>query len=69
MTTLKDYYVIVGNIGRINCRHSKHAHSVFNDYREISKSCKGRAGGESVTLWCGEDLLKEHVGRLDREEP
>ena len=55
--------VIVGNIGTVyDGPYGVDADRAFHEYREQSRSGYGRAGGESVTLMCNGEILREHYG-------
>lgn len=59
----KNYTVIVGNIGTVyNGGGKKTALKDYREYVEQSKSGRGRAGGESVTLFEDGFVIKEHIG-------
>jgi hypothetical protein len=45
-----EYVVVVGNIGNIPCEDRKEAKETYDSYVLQSKTKKGRAGGEPVTL-------------------
>jgi hypothetical protein len=62
------YEVIVGNVGTIYSGYSKaEALHRYDTYVEISESCVGRAGGESIVLMVDGDISKEHEGRRSIE--
>jgi hypothetical protein len=55
--------VIVGNIGTVYDGASMSAASeTYRDYVMMSKSERGRAGGESVTMFKDGDIVREHAG-------
>jgi hypothetical protein len=57
------YEVIVGNIGTVYDGASMSAASeTYRDYVMMSKSERGRAGGESVTMFKDGDIVREHAG-------
>lgn len=57
------YEVIVGNIGTVYDGASMSAASeTYRDYVMMSKSERGRAGGESVTMLKDGDIAREHAG-------
>lgn len=59
--------VIVGNIGTVyDGPYGVDADLAFSHYCEQSRSGYGRAGGESVTLMCNGEILREHYGENDR---
>lgn len=60
-----EYEVIVGNVGSVYAGTSqREAHKRFTDYVLISKSGRGRAGDEDVTLLRDNEIIREHVGPL-----
>lgn len=60
-----DYSVIVGNIGTVRSDVTEEeARKVFADYVKQSKSGRGRAGSEPVTLMKGEEIVEEHTPDL-----
>jgi hypothetical protein len=62
------YQVIVGNIGTVITTDNKtDAEAAFNEYKAQSESNVGRAGGEPVTLFQDDEIVKEHYGTLDNE--
>lgn len=48
--TRSEYSVVVGNIGNIPCANKNEAKEVYDDYVLQSKSKKGKAAMEPVTL-------------------
>ena len=63
------FEVIVSNVGRVfEGWRENDARKCFNEYARISKANYGRAGGESVGLYCDGDIVKEYIGELQREE-
>ena len=62
------YQVIVGNIGTVYDGDSwNEAKKTYGEYKRISQSGVGRAGGESVTLMDGEEIKYEHFGDQDTD--
>ena len=59
------YVVSVGNIGNIEEEGKFDAIDTFNWYVNASKSNKGRAAGESVILFCNDEIIKEYNGAND----
>ena len=60
---MKTYEVIVGNIGSVHEGHNrKEAEKVFTFYVKDSKTCLGRSGGESVTLFQDGEPIRDHEG-------
>jgi len=60
------YSVVVGNIGTVYDGTSRlFALRAFNEYRRQSRTGRGRAGGESVTMFTNDEPTAEHVGSLD----
>ena len=64
----KEYVVNVGNIGNITCDTRKEAEQVYNKYVAMSKSGKGRAGNEHVSLMIDGEPVKEHFADTSNEE-
>jgi len=61
----KQYSVIVGNVGNVLETTSRdEAVKTYGEYKRISISGVGRAGGEDVTLFCNDEPLYEHFGAL-----
>lgn len=57
------YRVIVGNIGEVCSTDGRNeAVKAYGSYKRDSQANYGRASGESVTLFDGEDILYEHIG-------
>lgn len=57
------YEVVVGNIGSVHEGSDREeAEDAFYEYVEQSKKRRGRASGEDVALFEGEDIINEHVG-------
>lgn len=55
------YQVIVGNIRTVcTTLNEKEAKDTFHEYKMASKSGKGRAGGEDVTLTKDGEPIKEY---------
>lgn len=60
--------VIVGNIGTVyDGDILVEAEQAFRTYVKKSKSGKGRAGGESVVMMRGEEILQEYKGTRSDE--
>lgn len=58
---MSTYQVIVGNIGQVyGGEDMQQALRVFSDYRHISESNMGRAGGEDVILLANSEPFAEH---------
>jgi hypothetical protein len=58
------YTVIVGNIGTVYFgADKKKANQIFDEYVGQSESGRGRASGETVTLFDCEEILREHFGK------
>jgi hypothetical protein len=65
MTEYTDYRVIVSNVGTVYTgKDYAAAYAQFIEYRSMSQSLVGRAGGESVTLIGGDDIVLEYHGKL-----
>ena len=59
------YTVVVGNIGMIlETNHHTVAVRTFQDYVMLSSNNAGRAAGEDVTLFRGDEPLLEYTGDL-----
>lgn len=66
---IEEYSVIVGNIGTVcTTTDLEEAERVFKVYEEQSKSEVGRAGGENVTMFLGDEIHKEFFGSLSDTE-
>lgn len=64
-----NWQVIVGNVGTVYDGPSRRdAYATFNSYRADSKSGRGRAAGEPVTLMRGGDVFREHSVEQCRTE-
>jgi hypothetical protein len=59
------YNLIVGNVGEIPYKNKKNAMQNYNDYVLLSKKGKTRAAGESVTLFCNDEIIKEYIGSIN----
>jgi hypothetical protein len=64
-----NYEVVVGNIGKV------YSGSVVSDaimtfiaYYDQSTQNRGRAAGESVTMFQDGEPIKEHIGSVDQQE-
>lgn len=62
------YSVVVGNIGTV-CDHEcyDNAYDTYRRYVKQSKENSGRAAGESVTLFHGEEIAEEYEGTLSAD--
>ena len=61
------YEVTVGNIGSVTLTDNEdEAYKDFSTYLEQSKHGRGRASGESVTLWEDGEPILEHRGRASK---
>jgi hypothetical protein len=61
----ESYSVVVGNIGQVHSGSNRaEAIKEYDDYVKASKSNKGRAGGEDVTLFCGREIERSHTGSV-----
>ena len=64
----KQYSVIVGNVGEVLTTTNKNeAIKTYGEYKCISVSGVGRAGGEDVCLFCDNEPLYEHFGVLHND--
>jgi len=62
------YEVVVGNVGSVySGQDMASGLRKFSDYVNASKAEVGRAGGESVTLLCDGEIIKEYVGTIDAD--
>lgn len=69
MTTQTFFDVTVGNIGLVYSGPSLfEADAAFSAYRRASIDNIGRAAGETVTMFKNSEILREHVGTIEREE-
>ncbi len=63
------YDVIVGNIGTVySGTNHRDARLHARTYIDQSKSERGRAGGESVTIFKNGEITEEYIGTHDKEE-
>jgi hypothetical protein len=63
------YQVIVGNIGTVyDGDNMIDANRDFGTYKRQSQSGRGRAGGETVTLFDNDEIKFEHIGEQDAQE-
>lgn len=61
--------VVVGNLGTTYLGSSmKTALEHYREYRQQSKTGYGRVAGENVTLLLNNEILKEYVGTLSKNE-
>lgn len=62
-TRKQNYQVIVGNVGMVyDGPSAEEARSKFDVYVELSKSHVGRAGGEDVTIFLNDEIVREFAG-------
>jgi hypothetical protein len=62
------YQVLVGNIGTVYTgKDRSEADRLFAVYVEQSQSLRGRAGGEPVTLFEDNEIIREHEGEVRDE--
>ena len=60
------FEVVVGNIGTVYSGNNfMVASSKYSAYVENSKSGKGRAGGEAVTMFHNGEIRYEHAGETE----
>jgi hypothetical protein len=65
MAKRSDYEVHVSNVGQVYRGGSQRKALIeFNAYVAISKEGRGRAGGESVTLFKDGEVFREFYGEL-----
>lgn len=63
------YELIVGNIGTVYTGDDRaEADRLFDHYVAQSKSERGRAGGEDVTLFEDGEPIREHTGSLSQND-
>lgn len=67
MKSSKIYVVNVGNIGNMEYRSKKLAEECYTTYVTLSKTNQTRAAGESVVLFCNNEIIKEYIGTIDQE--
>ena len=61
------YSVVVGNIGTVWSGDEREtAEAYFTDYALQSRTLEGRAGGESVVLFCDDSILREQSAKERR---
>lgn len=61
------YEIMVGNIGLVyHGTNENEANETFHEYVGQSKSGYGRAAGETVTMFFGDDIVREHFGTIDQ---
>lgn len=59
------YSVVVGNIGTVYDGADRgEAQTKFMSYVDASMAPTGRAAGETVTLFCDDDVIGEHIGSI-----
>jgi len=64
----KQYSIIVGNVGTVlETTNRNEAVRTYGEYKRISISGVGRAGGEDVVLTCNDEPLYEHFGALHND--
>lgn len=60
------WQVVVGNVGTVyDGDHRPTAMSTYIAYRAASRTNKGRAAGEQVTLMRDDDVYRQHEGTHD----
>ena len=62
------YNLVVGNIGNIDYSNKRLAIIDFNEYKDQSIKNYGRAGGEDVILFEGDNILMEYYGTINSED-
>jgi hypothetical protein len=64
-----NYAVLVGNIGTAHTGNNRaQAIKEYREWKAISESNRGRAAGESVTLYCDGEPILEHLGTMEVEQ-
>jgi hypothetical protein len=59
------YNLLVGNIGNISYTNKNDAIKDYNHYVKISKKIITRCAGESVALFCNDEIIKEYIGSIN----
>jgi hypothetical protein len=63
-----NFQVVVGNIGTVYSGNQlRVALETYRDYRKLSKEERGRAGGEPVTLFHNNEIMREYIPEVGRE--
>ena len=63
---MKQYSLVVGNIGEVwSGNNPIDAQKEYGEYKRLSVARYGRAAGESVTLFCDNEIELEHIGEQD----
>lgn len=63
------YQVVVGNVGVVyEGTNGFTANVEYNQYVAISKTGKGKAGGETVTMIKNQEIHKEFIGAVESQE-
>lgn len=65
MKSKNKYIVNVGNIGNIDYTNKQLALDCYSTYVSLSKKGITRAAGESVFLFCNDEIVKEYTGTND----
>ena len=61
----KIYVVNVGNIGNMEYTNKKLAIDCYKTYVTLSMNNETRAAGESVVLFCNDDIVMEYQGSTE----
>ena len=63
------YSVIVGNVGTVyEGVNGFTAYQTYDEYVGLSKRNTGRCAGEDVTLFNNNEIEREYIGTLNRED-
>ena len=58
---MREYTVTVGNVGNVHTGSNPvDAARVYGEYKRLSQAGHGRAGGESVVMFCDGEPMHEH---------
>ena len=59
------YVVNVGNIGNMEYKSKKLAIDCYKTYVTLSMNNEGRVAGESVVLFCNDEIIMEYEGSTE----
>ena len=66
---MRNYQVIVGNIGKVyDGSNEFSACQTYDEYVILSEQSSGRASGEDVALLLNDKIVREHVGYNNSNE-
>lgn len=63
----KNYQVVVGNVGTMDYTSKRLAIDCYKTYVTMSITNQTRAAGESVTLFCNDEIIMEYIGTIDED--